>query len=202
MLRVIDIFRYPLLNGTFIPFKTYIRSFITVRSNAHVEFSGRLTIGNPDPKAARVSVAPVNIYFGYCSKVNLGKSISIGPGVNIIVKDGAQLTVGDRSYFTSDMHLEAVKNITIGSDCAISWGVTIIDSNHHKVLPEIPYKDEGKVTIGNHVWIGCNVTILQGAEIGDHCIVAAGSVVRGKFPNNVMLAGNPAKIVKSSVSWE
>jgi acetyltransferase-like isoleucine patch superfamily enzyme len=203
MLRIANIFKYPRLNGIFIPFKTYIKSYITVRNNAQVELLNRLTIGNPNPKAARVSVAPVNIYFGYNSKIKLGKSISIGPGVTIIAKDGAQLTVGSGTYFTSDMHLEAVKNIVIGSDCAISWGVTIIDSNHHKVIPEkSTTNDDDAVTIGNHVWIACNVTVLKGTIIGNNCVVGAGSVVKGVFPDNVLIAGNPAKIIKQNINWD
>lgn len=174
-----------------------------VRRNAQLNLSGRLTIGNPDSKAARISLAGVNIYFGYSSIVKLGKSISVGPGVNIIVKDNARLTIGDHTYFTSDMHIEVVNSISIGKDCAISWGVTIIDDNHHTVLTEnsINSKDEG-VKIGDHVWVGCNVTILKGSEIDDNCIVAAGSVVKGKFPKNVMIAGNPARIVKQNVNWQ
>lgn len=203
MLRIADIFKYPRLSGIFIPFKIYIKSSIIIRSNVFVNLSGRLTIGGPNKKAACISLAPVNIYFGYNSKVNIGKSISIGPGVNLIVKDDAQLTIGDRTYFTSDMHLEVVKNISIGADCAISWGVTIIDHDHHKVMPAKASTNEGEgVRIGNHVWIGCNVTILKETEIGDNCIVAAGSIVKGKFPNNIMIAGNPARIVKQNVNWE
>ena len=202
MLRITNTLKYLRLSGVFIPFKAYIKSAIIVRNTAQVHLLGRLTIGNPDSRAARVSTAPVNIYFGYNSKVKLGKFISIGPGVNIIVKDAAQLTIGDGTYFTSDMHLEAVKSICIGSDCAISWGVTIIDGNHHNVLSENSSINKENVTIGNHVWVGCNVTILKGTEIADNCIVAAGSIVKGKFPKNVMIAGNPAKIVKNNINWE
>ena len=52
------------------------------------------------------------------------------------------------------------------------------------------------IKIGNNCWIGAKATILDGAEIGDGCVIAAGAVVRGKFPNNVVIAGVPAKIVK------
>ncbi|MBA3704397.1 MAG: acyltransferase [Bacteroidetes bacterium] len=203
MLQIINILKYPRLNGIFIPFKTYIKSFIFIRNSAKVYLSGRLTIGNPDSKAARISVAPVNIYFGFKTEVKLGESISIGPGVNIIAKDGAKLTIGSGTYFTSDMHLEAAKSINIGSDCAISWGVTIIDTNHHKILSEESNTNYGEgVTIGNHVWVGCNVTILKGTEIGDNSIIAAGSLVKGKYPKNTMIAGNPAKVIKQNINWE
>nr|WP_288788550.1 DapH/DapD/GlmU-related protein [uncultured Fibrobacter sp.] len=51
------------------------------------------------------------------------------------------------------------------------------------------------VKIGNRVWIGNNATILKGTEIGENSVVAAGAVVSGKFPANVILGGVPAKII-------
>lgn len=164
---------------------------------------GRITIGNPDSSSAIISKATANIYFGYDSKIYLGKSISIGPGVNIIAKDKAKLSIGENTYFTSDSHIEAVNSIAIGSDCAISWGVTIIDDNHHKVITKIQKEEiDTDLVIGNHVWIGCNVTILKGTKIGNNCIVSAGSVVKGVFSDNTLIAGNPAKVVKEDVNWD
>lgn len=196
-------FKYPFLSGIALPFKIYIKAGITIRKNADVKMKGRLTIGNPDAESARVSLQPANLYFGHHSAVTLGKSISIGPGVNIIVKDNAKLKIGDRTYFTSDMHLEAVNSIEIGSDCAISWGVTIIDDDHHQILPKKTGGQNFKnVKIGDHVWIGCNVSILKGTQIGNNCVIAAGSIVKGVFPDNALIGGNPAKVIKESISWE
>lgn len=50
--------------------------------------------------------------------------------------------------------------------------------------------------IGNDCWIGAKATILDGTVIGDHCIVAAGAVVKGVFPDNVIIGGVPARIIK------
>lgn len=54
----------------------------------------------------------------------------------------------------------------------------------------------GGVKIGNDCWIGAKATILDGTVIGDHCIVAAGAVVKGVFPDNVIIGGVPARIIK------
>ncbi|MDI9553531.1 MAG: DapH/DapD/GlmU-related protein, partial [Bacteroidota bacterium] len=56
----------------------------------------------------------------------------------------------------------------------------------------------GKIVIGNNVFIGINSIILSNTSIGDNCIVGAGSVVRGKFPENSVLAGNPAQIISKT----
>ena len=58
-------------------------------------------------------------------------------------------------------------------------------------------REYGKpITIGNNCWIGAKVTILDGTKIGNGCIVAAGAVVKGIFPDNVIIGGVPAKILK------
>ena len=53
-----------------------------------------------------------------------------------------------------------------------------------------------KVSIGNNVWIGGGVTILPGVSLGNNVVVGAGSVVTKSFPDNVIIAGNPATIIK------
>lgn len=194
--------KFPKISGIIVPFKVYWKSKIHIGKNATLNFGGRVKIGNNRHQPV-VSLLPINLWFGEKSTISFGKSVCIGPGVNMIVKENATLKIGDRTYFTSDLHLEAVKCIEIGSDCAVSWGATIIDDNHHKVLPKTLSKNGAEfVKIGNHVWIGCNVTILKGTEIGENCIVAAGSIAKGKFPPNSLIGGNPAKVIKDNVSWE
>lgn len=63
-----------------------------------------------------------------------------------------------------------------------------------------PSKD---VNIGDHVWIGNKTIILKGSEIADDSIVGSGAVVSGKYTdNNVVIAGNPAKIIKRDITWK
>ena len=51
--------------------------------------------------------------------------------------------------------------------------------------------------IGNNIWIGAKVTLLDGSKVGDNSVIAAGAVVSGVFPNNVVIGGVPAKILKT-----
>ena len=55
----------------------------------------------------------------------------------------------------------------------------------------------GRIKIGDNVFIGNNCTLLPNTTVGDNCIIGAGSVVRGKFPDNSVIVGNPAKVVLS-----
>lgn len=90
----------------------------------------------------------------------------------------------------------------IGDYVKITSGVNIICHDYSRsVLMNVPgYENVGEARetyIGDNVFIGMNSTILMGAVIGDNCIVGAGSVVSGKFDNNLVIAGNPAKRICS-----
>lgn len=92
-------------------------------------------------------------------------------------------------------------SIEIGEDVAIADEVIIRDSDDHIILRE-GYQMTAPVRIGNHVWIGARAVILKGAKIGDGCIVAAGSLVTKSFPDNCLIGGVPAKIIKENISWK
>lgn len=88
--------------------------------------------------------------------------------------------------------------IELGDNVAIANGTTFIPHDGAILCfkEEFPGDDVyGQIKIGNNVFIGTKCTILLNTEIGDNCIIGAGSVVRGKFPNNSVIVGNPAKRV-------
>lgn len=88
--------------------------------------------------------------------------------------------------------------IEIGDHTAISGGTTFIthDAAIRCFSGEFPGDDIfGRIRIGSNVFIGDNSTILPNTTIGDNCIVGAGSVVRGRFPDNSVILGNPAKVL-------
>lgn len=85
--------------------------------------------------------------------------------------------------------------VMMGEDC------TIIASNHRFDRTDIPmmqqgFSEERPVTIGNDVWIGDRVMILPGVQIGDGCIIGAGSIVTHDVPPYSIAAGNPARVIK------
>lgn len=89
--------------------------------------------------------------------------------------------------------------IEIGNHVQITYGVNIFTHGGGWILRnEYPeYDSFGKVIIGNNVYIGNNAMIMPGITIGDNVIVAAGSVVTKNVPNNVVVGGNPARIIES-----
>lgn len=139
----------------------------------------------------------------------LVKKIICKCGNNVIVKnrcyfgDGSRLVVGDRSQLGQNARL--LGSIYIGSDVLMGPDVVIMATSHCFDSLALPINQQGSaeektVVIGNDVWIGTRVIILPGCKIGDHCIIGAGAIVTKSFPENTILAGNPAKAIRDRVN--
>lgn len=124
--------------------------------------------------------------------------VRISHGCRIFIH--GELRIGDNTYINPNCHIVATKNMSIGSDCAISWNFQAVDTDLHE--SSSASGTSGPIKIGNHVWIGANVTLLKGVEIGDGSIIAAGSVVSKNIPPGVLAGGVPAKVLKEGVSWK
>lgn len=110
------------------------------------------------------------------------------------------LKIGKNSIFSNDITIIAVKEISIGDNCLIGDRVTMVDCDFHEINPLTRLNSYGKVEsifIGNNVWIGSGVTILKGVTIGDNCVIAQNSTVTHSVDENLIVAGNPAKVVRS-----
>ena len=121
---------------------------------------------------------------------------------------GAKIKIGN-GVGISGATIYARKEITIGDNTAIGGNVKILDNDFHPIDAEKRVKllaDAGggdsdlvesrPIHIGKNCFIGCNSIILKGSVLGDNCVVGAGAVVAGKFGDNCVIAGNPAKIIK------
>lgn len=95
--------------------------------------------------------------------------------------------------------LQGHGGIIIGDNFHSAKGLVILTQNHNWKGNALPYDDtviKKKVVIGDNVWIGMNVTILPGVEIGEGCIIQAGSVVSRNIPDLAIAGGNPAIVIK------
>lgn len=111
--------------------------------------------------------------------------------------DFSKLVVGDNVYI-NDAFLDLHDIITIEECVGLGHGVKILTGTHKylrkgKERAEVLSKP---VIIRRGAWIASYAIILPGTEIGENSVVAAGSVVRGKVPSSVLVAGNPAKVIK------
>lgn len=111
------------------------------------------------------------------------------------------LTIGDETHVDQFCVLYGQGGLSIGSGCAIAAGVIVYtQSNQYAAQPEERVVDQpvlyAPVRIGDDVWIGARAVILPGVTIGDHAVIAAGSVVRRDVPAWAVVAGVPAKLVR------
>ena len=113
---------------------------------------------------------------------------------------GKRIEIGDNNYFNRNLMLDTCGSISIGNNNMFGPDVYITDSNHQfqngKSSKEWPMSI-GTVKIGNNCWIGAKVVILKNVELGDNCVVAAGAVVTKSFPAGSIIAGVPAKLLKT-----
>jgi len=120
----------------------------------------------------------------------------------LIAGDGAVLRIGNEVGISGAI-LDARDTIVIGDRCMLGANCSIFSSNYHP-LDSIAryYRTAGAVqtapvTLENDVWIGANAIILKGVTIGAASVVGAGSVVTKNVPSGVIVAGNPARVVKA-----
>ncbi|SDZ39318.1 acyltransferase [Herbiconiux ginsengi] len=141
-----------------------------------------------------------------------GDEISIGRGVQIRPTGyyggpvGQGLVMGDRSSIGPGGYIGCSGQITIGNDVLMGPGVRIFGENHNFDSGKSTIKSQGvtlaPVTIGDDCWIGSGVTITAGVTIGTGVVVAAGSVVTKDVPDNVVVAGVPARVLRTRVASE
>ncbi len=109
---------------------------------------------------------------------------------------GINITVGKNVFINACCKFQDQGGIEIGNNVLIGHSVVIATLNHDFAPGNRLSMYAKKVRIGNNVWIGSNSTILPGVIINDGAIVGAGSVVTKDVPQNAVVAGNPAKIIK------
>ena len=140
----------------------------------------------------------MNLEFLENSTLIINGNCMIGYHSSIRLEENSILEIGDNTYISANALIRVAKRVSIGKNCAISWNLTILDSDFHNYkVSEKEILNTKEVFIGDNVWIGNNVIILKGVYIGNNSIIAAGSVVTKNVPNNCIVAGNPAKIIKN-----
>ena len=122
----------------------------------------------------------------------------------IVARSGGKIEFGSHVCM-SGCTLYSVDSITIGQYTDIGSGCKIFDTDFHPLSYSHRFPKEQKdkikhrpILIGNGCFIGANSIILKGTKLGDNVVVGAGSVVSGTFPDNVIIAGNPARIIKKN----
>ena len=203
-----------LLNFYYFNIRTAIHFPILVSGNTKIESLGGRTaikISNPHFGCLRFGFSGGS----FNMRINRG-GWSIKEGGELIIKNGnvhigmgsglyigtkGKIFFNGRFFCNSNCLFVANKQIFFGDDVLIGWKCKIIDGDGHK----IKYKNIGstkkrEITIGNHVWICSESTLLKGVEIGNGSVVAMNSHITKSFGENLLIAGN--HVAREGVDWE
>lgn len=109
---------------------------------------------------------------------------------------GKNITIGKNVFINSGCRFQDQGGITIGDGTLIGHNVVLATLNHGLMPEDRGTTYPAPIMIGNNVWIGANATVLQGVTIGDNAVIAAGAVVTKNVPENTIVGGVPAKLIK------
>lgn len=148
------------------------------------------------------------VYVSALSKkgIHFGDNVSIGAFSRIIVSTslndiGNKIVIGNNVGIGEFAYLGGAGGLQIGDECIIGQYLSCHPENHNYEDLNISIRHQGVsrkgITIGKNCWIGSKVTILDGVNIDNGCIIAAGSVVTKSFPENSIIGGVPAKLLKN-----
>ncbi len=138
--------------------------------------------------------------------IKMGNNVSIGKNSYIkctstLKELGDGLTIADNVGIGSNSYLGCWGGIKIDKNTITGERLTIHSDNHEFSEKSILIRHQGmnkrSVKIGENCWIGSNVTLLGGVQIGNGCVVGAGAVVTKSVPENSIVVGNPAKVIRS-----
>lgn len=136
--------------------------------------------------------------------VSLGNNVLIGRRAWLDISKytkGAQIVIADGTQIGRNVMMSAAKKITIGKKCLVSYNVSFLDHDHNFVADvsifESGITQASEIVVEDGCFIGAHSFILKGVHLGKQCVVGANSVVVDSFPTYSVIAGNPARLIKS-----
>ena len=138
--------------------------------------------------------------------VLLGANCNVGPmaiiqATGVLTRIGVGLSIGENSGIGGFSFIGCGGGVVIGANVIMGQYVSFHSENHLFEDIQKPIRTQGVtragISIGDDCWIGAKSTFLDGANVGRGCVVAAGSVVKGQIPPFSVVAGVPARVVKS-----
>lgn len=142
---------------------------------------GAMVLGRPLITTPQITVGADFLLWSHVGRTNLG-----GTG---------RLTIGDRVFINTGAVVLAFEQITIEDDVALASGVFISDSDNHP-LEGRPVR-VAPIVIGRGAWIATRSMVLPGVHVGSRAVIAAGSVVVKDVPPDTLVAGVPARVIRT-----
>jgi acetyltransferase-like isoleucine patch superfamily enzyme len=174
--------------------KVFVGRHVKIQNARNISFGKSVTI---DKYSSIDGFSSKKILLGDCVKIGAYSTLS---STSHLSKYGKGLKIGNNSAVGQFTEFGAAGGIQIGNDVIMGSYVSFHSENHNfsdtsKLIREQGVTSKG-IVIGNNVWVGAKVTFLDGCVVGNNSIVAAGAVVNGVYPDNSILGGVPAKVIK------
>jgi len=174
--------------------KIFVGHNCRILNKSNIIFGKNVTI---DHNTIIDGFAAQKLYFG--DNVKIGDH-SLVTCTSHLSKYGKGLKIGNNSAVGRFTEFGAAGGIEIGNDVIMGAYISMHSENHNYSDPSRLIREQGVtsigIKIGDNVWVGAKVTFLDGCIVGNNSVVAAGAVVNGQYPDNSIIGGVPAKILK------
>jgi acetyltransferase-like isoleucine patch superfamily enzyme len=141
----------------------------------------------------------VKLEIGRDATVFLGRWSWLGHGCKIRAHEGS-VSIGAKTVLGQECTISSYRHVSIGRECIVADRAMMIDFDHGMVETERPIRNQGiytrKVDVGHNVWIGYGACILRGVSIGDNCVIGTNAVVTHDVPDNAVVGGVPARLIR------
>ena len=169
----------------------YLRALIDVPCGVLKMGINKLLHGGDFQGSLVCAVSPLSeISLDKGGKLTIGGSFRMRDGAKLRVRKGGVCVIGKNVSVNSNNMIACHESVTIGDGVQFSPNVQIYDHDHDYRaaggVGEMKYKTT-PVVIGNSCWIGANTVILRGTELGNDCVVGAGCVLKGKYPDGSII---------------
>lgn len=169
-------------------------------TNVVVYSKGQLTLGKSVVIGAYSYInctGKNGIIIGNSSSIGRFSTLSVSGSISDL---GKGITIGNNVGIGEFAHIGGAGGVEIGNDTIIGNNFSVHPENHNisdiDTIIRLQGVNRKGIAVGENCWIGAKVTLLDGSSVGNGCVIAAGAVVRGNFPDNVILGGVPAKVIK------
>jgi len=152
----------------------------------------------------------VKLEIGPHATLRIGRWAWVGHGSKLRVHEGL-VSIGAKTVLGQECTISAFQHVSIGRECILADRVMLIDFDHGVTEVDRPIRLQGiykrDVRVGHNVWIGYGACVLRGVTVGDNCIVGTNSVLTREVPENAVVAGVPARVIRMratppSMRWE
>jgi acetyltransferase-like isoleucine patch superfamily enzyme len=141
----------------------------------------------------------VSLEIGPDAVVRLGRWAWIGHGTKIRAHEGV-VEIGARTVMGQECTISSFQHVSIGREGIVADRVMLIDFDHGVVETERPVRLQGiykrDVRVGHNCWIGYGACILRGVTVGDNCVIGTSTVVTKDVPDNAVVGGVPARVLR------